>query len=256
MFDLAGKVALISGGARGQGAAAAELFVELGAKVVIGDVLDAEGEKVAAGNASIVYTHLDVTVPEQWKGAVDLAVEKFGSLDILVNNAGIVGSGEIESQPLDEYMRIIMVNQVGTFLGMQAAVPAMRRAGGGSIVNVSSVAGVIGTPGPITAYTASKFAVRGMTKIAAIELGRYNIRVNCMIPGAILTPMNTSEPGMMAALEQSTLRQPVPRFAEAREPGQMVAFLASDASAFCTGGDYVVDGGILAGMMPDTPPVR
>jgi 3alpha(or 20beta)-hydroxysteroid dehydrogenase len=253
MLDLKGKVILISGGARGQGEADGRLFVELGAQVVLADILDDSGRAVAAelGSAA-AYVHLDVTQPQDWRLAVANTVERFGRLDVLVNNAGIVAAGALESQSLDDYMRIIMVNQVGCFLGMQAVIPQMRAVGGGSIVNVASINAVIASPVPLTAYTASKFAMRGMTKSAAIELGPLNIRVNTLIPGAILTPMNTGDPAIFAAVDRVTKRQPIARFAQPRETAQMVAFLASDASAFCTGADFVVDGGVLAGSLRDT----
>src|SRR5689334_22262444 len=178
MGRLDGKVAIVSGAARGQGEAEARMFVAEGAKVVLGDVLDDLGEKVAIdlGDAAR-YVHLDVTKPDDWKGAVDAAVSTFGKVDVLINNAGILKLGPIETQPLDEYLAVIHVNQVGCFLGMQAVIPAMKAAGGGSIVNTSSVSGLIGTVG-LAAYTASKFAVRGMTKVAAMELGHSGIRVN------------------------------------------------------------------------------
>jgi len=252
MFNLQGKVILISGGARGQGEADGRLCVELGARVVFADILDEIGQTVAVGiGPHAAYVHLDVTQPQDWQSAVAQTIKHFGKLNVLVNNAGIVAAAPLESQSLDDYLRIVMVNQIGCFLGMQAVIPAMRAAGGGSIVNVASVSGVIGSTAPVTAYTASKFAVRGMTKCAAIELGPLNIRVNTLIPGAVLTPMNTGDPAIFAIVDKITKRQPIPRFAEPRETAQMVAFLASDASAFCTGADFVVDGGVLAGALRD-----
>ena len=252
LVDLSGKVALVTGGARGIGAAVAELFVQLGARVVIGDVRDEQGRSLAEKlGPSCLYVPLDVTQPAAWKTAVAKTGDRFGNVNVLMNNAGIVAPGPIETQPLEDYLKIIMVNQVGCFLGMQAAVPAMRAAGGGSIINVSSIAGVIGNPAPLAAYTASKFAVRGMTKIAAIELGPENIRVNVLIPGAILTEMNTSDPAMYAALQKATKRHPIPRFAPPSEMANIAAFLASDASSFCTGADFAADGGVLAGILRD-----
>src|SRR5689334_22188922 len=178
MGRLDGKVAIVSGAARGQGEAEARLFVAEGAKVVLGDVLDDVGGKVAESLGDDArYVHLDVANPDDWRAAVDTARSTFGKLNVLINNAGILKVGAIETQPLEEYLSVINVNQVGCFLGMQAVIPAMRDAGGGSIVNTSSVSGLIGTVG-LAAYTASKFAIRGMTKVAAMELGHSGIRVN------------------------------------------------------------------------------
>src|SRR5262245_1648018 len=176
---LDGKVALITGAARGQGEAEARLFVTEGARVVLGDVRDELGEKVAASlGAAARYVPLDVAREEHWQRAVALAEREFGRLDVLVNNAGIFSEfGATELCTLESYQKTIAVNQIGPFLGMKAAIPAMRRAGGGSIVNVCSTAGLQGTPGMV-AYTASKWALRGMTKGVALEVGRDNIRVN------------------------------------------------------------------------------
>jgi 3alpha(or 20beta)-hydroxysteroid dehydrogenase len=243
---LDGKVALVSGAARGQGEAEAREFVAEGATVVLGDVLDELGEKVAAdlGDAAL-YVHLDVTQPGDWKAAVETAMSTFGRLDILVNNAGILKLGMIESQPLDDYMAVINVNQVGCWLGMQAAVPALRAGGGGVIINTSSTSGLVGTIG-LSAYTASKFAVRGMTKVAAMELGHDNIRVNSVHPGGIDTQMvkipefdNIDSDAVYGA-------QPIPRIGQPEEVARLMVFLASDAT-FSTGSEFVIDGGFTAG---------
>src|SRR5207253_249936 len=180
-----GRVALISGAARGQGEAEARAFVAEGAKVVLGDVLDDLGKQVAddLGDAA-VYVHLDVTKQHDWEEAVRVGTSTFGKLDVLINNAGILRTGTIEDMSLDEYMAVINVNQVGCWLGMKAAIPALKAAGGGAIVNTSSTSGFVGMGG-LTAYTASKFAVRGMTKCAAMELGHVGIRVNSVHPGGI-----------------------------------------------------------------------
>ncbi|MGE3746918.1 MAG: SDR family oxidoreductase [Sphingomonadaceae bacterium] len=251
MFDLKDKVALISGGARGMGEAEAQLFCQLGAKVVIGDMRDGEGKAAAAkiGEASCAYVHLDVTRPESWQEAVAFVMERFGKLNVLVNNAGIFAGSPLATQSLEEYMRVININQVGTFLGIQAAIAPMREAGGGSIVNVSSLAGLQGSPGPTLAYTASKFAVRGMTRAAAIELGPLGIRVNVLIPGVIDTPMNTENPAVLSAVSDIARRQPIARLGHAIECARMAAFLASDASSYCTGSDFAADGGVLAGQL-------
>lgn len=244
---LEGKVALISGAARGQGAAEARLFVEEGAKVVMGDVLDDAGEQVAAdlGDAA-QYRHLDVTDLVQWEAAVDAAVTTFGKLDILINNAGILKLGLIESQSLDEYLSVINVNQVGCWLGMKAAAPAIKAAGGGAIVNTSSTSGFIGTPG-MSAYTASKFAVRGMTKCAAMELGRYNIRVNSVHPGGIDTEM-VRLPEFGAVDSEAVYGSlPIPRVGQPEEVAKLMVFLASDDASYSSGAEFLIDGGMTAG---------
>ena len=250
MGRLEGKVAIITGGARGQGAAEARLFVAEGASVVVGDVLDAEGEVVAKelGDAA-VYVHHDVTDATAWAEVVATAAERFGRLDVLVNNAGIFAWTPIVGTTADDYMRVVTVNQLGTFLGMQAAVPALTAAGGGSIVNVSSIAGLRG--GPMTAaYSSSKWAVRGMTKVAAVELAAVGIRVNSVHPGIIDTPMLTDGLlfGNEAGKDDIARRIPLQEVATAEQVANMVLFLASDDASHCTGAEFVVDGGITAGM--------
>ncbi len=246
MGKLDGRVALISGAARGQGEAEAREFVAEGAQVVLGDVLDDLGAKVATdlGDAA-VYVHLDVTSPELWKAAVDTAVSRFGRLDILVNNAGILKVGMIESQPLEDYMAVINVNQVGCWLGMQAAIPALKASGGGVIINTSSTSGLVGTVG-LSAYTASKFAVRGMTKVAALELGHDNIRVNSVHPGGIDTEMVRGPEFANVDSDAVYGAQPIPRIGQPIEVAKLMVFLASDAT-FCTGAEFVIDGGFTAG---------
>lgn len=241
MGRLDGKVAVISGGARGMGAAHARRFVAEGASVVIGDVLDDEGATVAKelGDA-VAYRHLDVREPEQWAGIVEAAVEQFGGLHVLVNNAGIVNGNLLVDFALDEWQRIIDINLTGTFLGMQAAVPAMKEAGGGSIVNISSVEGLRGSPG-LHGYTATKFAVRGLTKSAALELAAQGIRVNSVHPGLISTPMTEGIPA-------DFLQIPLARAAEPDEVSALVAYLASDESSYSTGAEFVVDGGLTVGV--------
>lgn len=241
---LKGKVALITGAARGQGEAEARLFVAEGARVVLGDVRDELGEKVAAslGDAAR-YLRLDVTSEEAWQRAVAFAEAEFGRLDVLVNNAGVVGElGATERATLDGYRRTIDVNQIGPFLGMRAVIPAMRRAGGGSIVNVGSVAGLHGIPG-LVAYVASKWALRGMTKAVALEVGRDEIRVNALHPGSVETPM------MAAATDRSALRrdQALDRVGQPEEMARAALFLASDESSFITGADLAADAGLTAG---------
>ncbi len=243
---LQGKVALISGAARGQGAAAARRLVADGARVVVGDILDGEGkELVEELDGSARYVHLDVTDEGRWGQAVAAAEEAFGRLDVLVNNAGVLAFGKIAEQSTEEYRRIIEVNQVGVFAGMRAVIPAMRRAGGGSIVNISSVEGLGGTAN-CAAYTASKFAVRGMTKTAALELGKYGIRVNSVHPGGIDTAMLREQAGEEALDYIASLVPGLRRVGQPEEVAATVAFLASDDSSYCTGSELAVDGGATA----------
>ena len=247
MARLTGKVALISGGARGQGEAEARLFCTEGASVVIGDVLDEQGRKVAAEiGESARYVHLDVTREGDWAHAVAEARARFGRLDILVNNAGIVRTGYLENHSLADYLAVVNVNQVGVFLGMREVIGAMREAGGGSIVNISSNAGLEGVEGVI-GYAASKWAVRGMTKSAALELGQYGIRVNSVHPGGVDTPMlGGQELGHMLATNPFA-GQPIPRIAQPEEIARLVLFLASDESSYSTGSEFTADGGRMAG---------
>jgi 3alpha(or 20beta)-hydroxysteroid dehydrogenase len=247
---LASKIAIVTGGARGQGAATAELFVAEGASVLIGDVLDERGGELADRlGPSATYIHLDVSDEASWELAMERVVELHGGLDILINNAGIVRPTPIIGGSLDVYMEIIRVNQVGCWLGMRAAAPLMVERGGGSIVNLSSVQGLVGLAG-VSAYVASKFAVTGMTKTAALELGPHKIRVNSLHPGAVDTEMiRPSElVGIVdAAAEKVAKTIPIGRFSEASEMAKAVLFLASDESSSCTGTALVADGGILAG---------
>jgi 3alpha(or 20beta)-hydroxysteroid dehydrogenase len=233
-----GKVALISGGARGMGAAHARMLIAEGAKVVIGDILDDEGSALAAelGDAAR-YVHLDVTDAEQWDAAVKTAIDAFGLLNVLVNNAGIVALGKIGKFDMTQWQKVIDVNLTGTFQGMQAVVASMRAAGGGSIINVSSIEGLRGAP-MVHPYVASKWAVRGLAKSAALELGRYNIRVNSLHPGFIKTPMTEHFPDDMVIT-------PLGRPGQPEEVATFVVFLASDESSFATGSEFVVDGGLV-----------
>jgi 3alpha(or 20beta)-hydroxysteroid dehydrogenase len=248
--DLEGKVALISGGARGMGAEEARLFVSEGGRVVIGDVLDEEGEKIAIALCeAALYVHLDVTSESDWQAAVAKAEEHFGQLDVLVNNAGILRFGMLEQTELEEYELVIRINQTGVFLGMKSAAPALRRAGGGSIVNISSLAGMKGIGGAL-AYTASKFAVRGMTKVAAIELGSAGIRVNSVHPGGIETPMTTPV-GVSSDPNEQQYTYPIPRVGRPDEVAQLVLWLASDKSSYSTGSEFIIDGGDSAGHLPE-----
>ena len=247
MKRLEGKVALITGGARGQGEAEARLFASEGARVVVTDVLDEAGEKVAAeiGDAAI-YRHLDVRSEQEWDRVVDDTTDAFGKLDILVNNAGIVRAGPLETTSLADYMDVVQINQVGVFLGMRAAVAPMRAAGGGSIVNISSNAGLEGVEG-VVGYVASKWAVRGMTKTAALEFGQHGIRVNSVHPGGVDTPMLQSDEVSGVDQSASFASQPIPRISQPIEIARVVLFLASDEASFCTGAEFAADGGRMAG---------
>jgi 3alpha(or 20beta)-hydroxysteroid dehydrogenase len=243
---LAGKVALITGGARGQGAEEGRLFAAEGATVVLTDVLDAEGEATAGDIESATYRHLDVSSEQEWEAVVDEVVDTHGRIDVLVNNAGIDFMSKLVATTLEDYQRVITINQVGVFLGMRTVADAMIKAGnGGSIINISSVAGLEGVVNR-TAYSASKYAVTGMTSVAAKELGPHGIRVNSVHPGLIETPMTAD----MRPIADAELRArfekaiPVGRIGEARDIANMVLFLASDEAAYCSGQPFIVDGGI------------
>jgi 3alpha(or 20beta)-hydroxysteroid dehydrogenase len=250
MGRLDGKVALITGAARGQGAAEARRFVAEGAKVVLGDVLDADGEVVAKelGSEAALYRHHDVTSKDDWDAIVSSAVDTFGRLDVLVNNAGVFRITPLATTTADQFRAVVDVNQLGVFLGMQAVIGAMSSAGGGSIVNLSSIAGLRGSAGTI-AYSASKWAVRGMTKVAALELAPMRIRVNSIHPGIIDTPMlNDLLITDDAAKQAVGGRIPIGSVATADQVAALALWLASDESDHCTGSEFVVDGGITAGM--------
>jgi len=244
MGRLSGKVALITGAARGQGKAEATRFVEEGARVLVADVLGAEARDVAdsLGEAATDVT-LDVASESSWAAAIDEAHTQFGGLDVLVNNAGVLHFAPIASTSLEDYRRVIDVNQVGVFLGMRAAAERVRD--GGSIVNVSSIDGLVGMPG-LVAYCASKFAVRGMTKVAALEFAPRGIRVNSIHPGIIDTPM-IDRPEVQAVLGSILTGVPLRRAADPNEVAELVVYLASDASSYSTGAEFVVDGGLTAG---------
>lgn len=244
MSRLQGKVAIITGAARGQGAAAVRRFVSEGARVMIADVADDAGKQLAdeLGDAAM-YQHLDVSAEDDWPVAVETCKAAFGRIDVLVNNAGILLFSELTDTSLADYERVIRVNQIGTFLGMRAVVPAMES--GSSIINVSSVEGLGGMP-MLTAYSASKFAIRGMTKVAAMELGARGIRVNSVHPGAIDTQMIPEAVGF--PVDPATIGRGVAlkRIGEPDEVAGLVVFLASDDSTYCTGAEFVADGGATA----------
>ena len=245
MARLSGKVAIITGGARGQGAAEARLFAAEGAKVVITDLLAAEGEAVATETGATFLQH-DVASEAEWAGVVRAVLAAHGRIDVLVNNAGIFRRGNLRTTTLAEYRQVIDINQVGVFLGMQAVVATMIEQRTGSIVNISSIAGFLGSAGAI-AYGASKWAVRGMTKAAGVELARHGVRVNSIHPGMIDTEMMTAVTGGDAArFERIERSVPMGRVAAANEVANLALFLASDDSAYCTATEFVIDGGVTA----------
>jgi 3alpha(or 20beta)-hydroxysteroid dehydrogenase len=248
--DLGGIVAIVSGGAGGMGAAFCSRLVQAGARVVIGDVLEEEGSALAGelGETACFQT-LDVTSEASWCRAVAAAEAFGGGVDVLVNNAGILRRTAIAGGSVETYRAVIEVNQLGVYLGMRAVVSAMRTRGGGSIVNISSIDGIIGMPG-MAAYVSSKWAVRGMTKAAAIELGPLGIRCNSIHPGYVDTPMlhgNGLPDGTTAAMAASV---PARRLGTPGEVADVCLFLASPASRYCNGAEIVVDGGLIAGFDP------
>lgn len=244
MGRLDGKVALISGGARGQGAAEARLFAAEGAQVVIGDVLDERGRATAAEiGAAASYVHLDVRSEGDWAGALDHVAAQHGALHVLVNNAGVTGGKPLLESSTAEYLDVININLLGTFLGMRTAAPLIRDSGGGAIVNISSMMGFAGGPAR-GAYVSSKFAVRGLTKVAALEFGPLGIRVNSIHPGAIDTDM--VRPEVRSSMNLDDL--PIPRLGRADEVAKLALFLASDESSYSTGAEFIIDGGWLAGV--------
>lgn len=241
MGRVSGKVALVSGGARGIGAAIAARLLEEGASVVVGDVLDEEGAALAAQlGERCSYVHLDVTRASDWEAAVAAAVGQFGSLSVLVNNAGIVNFGSIEDFTHEQWSKVIDVNLNGVFNGIKAAIPALKASRPSSIVNISSIAGLRGYE-QLPGYTASKFGVRGLTKSVALDLGRAGVRANSIHPGTILTPMTEG-------LNLETGHVALDRVGQPREIADLVLYLAGDESSFVTGAEFVIDGGETAGM--------
>jgi cyclopentanol dehydrogenase len=251
MGKLDGRVALISGGARGQGAAEARTFAREGASVVFGDVRDAEGQQVEAairaGGGEAVYVHLDVASEADWRSAVHLVTDRYGKLDILVNNAAIViPPAPIEERTVEEWDRVMAVNARGVFLGTKHAIPVMRRNGGGSIVNISSVAGIGQSLHQEPAYAASKGAVRIFTKVTASQHAKDGIRCNSVHPGPVDTEMLHSAISDPEALRRRLERVPLRRMGTVDEIVTAVLYLASDDSSYVTGAELVIDGGALA----------
>lgn len=248
MNRLSGKVAIVTGGAQGMGEATVRLFVEQGAKVLIGDLLQDKGEALATElGAAVEFLRMDVTSEDDWAQAVARA-QAMGPLNVLVNNAAIVHMASIADTTADDYMRVVRINQLGSFLGVRAVIDPMKAAGGGSIINVSSIDGLHSSAG-LSAYSSSKWAVRGLTKTAAIELGQYGIRVNSVHPGGIFTEMGgkglISEEEINASIYADF---PIPRVGQPEEVAYVTLFLATDEATYSTGSEFVADGGWFAGM--------
>lgn len=248
MGRLSGKVAIISGGARGQGAEEARLFASEGAKVIIGDILDSEGiqveSEIVERGGQAKFVHLDVSIEDDWSKAVQLAISKYGKLDILVNNAGILLMKGVEDTSSEEWDYLHNINSKGVFLGSKAVISAMRKSGGGSIVNISSIAGLIGSR--FSAYGASKGLVRTLTKSIAVNHGHENIRCNSVHPGIIETDMVSEIIGSKEGRDLQLNRTPLNVIANSRDVAFGVLYLASDESRYVTGSELVIDGGITA----------
>ncbi|GAA2681946.1 glucose 1-dehydrogenase [Streptomyces lunalinharesii] len=260
MGKLDGRVVVITGAARGQGEQEARLFVAEGARVVLGDVLDERGAELAAelGEERARFVHLDVAVEGDWSGVVDAADEAFGKIDGLVNNAGILRFNALLDTPLEEFQQVVSVNQTGCFLGMRAVAPRIAAAGGGTIVNTASYAGLTGMA-YVGAYAATKHAVVGLTRVAALELAAQGIRVNAVCPGAVDTPMAnpaaldpTADATKSARALDALYRKLVPlgRIGRPEEVARLALFLTSEDSSYVTGQPFVIDGGWLAGVSP------
>ena len=250
MARLSGRVAIVTGGARGQGAAEARLFVAEGARVVIGDVLADEGEALAAElGAAARFVRMDVSRELDWNAAL-AAARELGPLTTLVNNAAIQHYAALTQTSTEDYLRVVHVNQLGCFLGMRACAPVLAANGGGSIVNVASMDGTRGTNGMV-AYVSSKWAMRGMTKVAAIEFGPAKIRVNTILPGSILTPMGNPNDEDLATYGRHFAGHPLGRIGMPEEIARLALFLASDDSSYCTGAEFLADGGATAGVFYD-----
>lgn len=253
--EFSNKTALISGSARGQGASHARALAAAGANVVVSDIRDEQGEGVADAireeGGAAAYIHLDVRTTLDWDRAVTFAEQKFGTLDILINNAGVVQCEPVDAITDEIWQHVIDTNLSGVFRGMRAAIPALRRSGGGVIVNISSVFGIKGTWG-YAGYVASKAAVAGITKSAALTYAADNIRVNAIAPSSVDTPMLDEEKLIMSGnpyfdFDEWMASQPIPRIAQPEEVTDLLMYLVSDRSRYCTGGLYPIDGGILAG---------
>lgn len=251
---LEGKVAIITGAARGQGAATARIFVAEGARVVIGDVLHSEGEALARelGGAA-VFQKLDVTDEEAWRQVVAEASQRYGGVDILINNAGIVHAAAITDLKRSDFERVLQINLIGAWLGIKSVAASMIAKGNGAIVNICSTAGLWGMNG-VAAYSSSKWALRGLTKTAAMELGHKGIRVNAIFPGGINTSMGNIKNEPAAELAKHFQRQPVQRIGEPEEVARTTLFLASDEASYLCGAEIAVDGGQTTGAYTDFLP--
>ncbi len=247
---LEGKAAFISGGARGMGEVEAKLFAKEGAKVAIGDVLDDEGRKVEAEinetGGECIFLHLDVTSESSWQDAIAATVARFGKLDVIVNNAGVSAISMVEETTEEDWDRVMDVNAKGVFLGTKVAIPEMRKAGGGSIINISSQLGLVGTDRSSPQYQASKGAVRLLTKATAIQYAKEGIRANSVHPGPVLTPMTAARRAIPEDREVMLSRIPLGRYGESEDIAYGVLYLASDESSFVTGSKLVIDGGWTA----------
>ncbi|MCG1010767.1 glucose 1-dehydrogenase [Salinicoccus sp. ID82-1] len=244
MSRLEGKVAVITGGAGGMGKVHAKLFINEGAKVVIADLGSSEGKKTAEElGDQATFVELDVTDEKNWTRLVEETESTFGPINILVNNAGIVVSKSIENTSLEDFRKTTMINQDGVFLGMKHVFSSMKKAESGSIVNISSISGMVGNNNN-SAYVASKFAVRGLTKAAAVEFAPHNIRVNSVHPGTIRTPM-TEQEDVQEIVREMEKQIPLKRIAEPKEISNLVLYLASDESSYSTGTEFVADGGLI-----------
>jgi 3alpha(or 20beta)-hydroxysteroid dehydrogenase len=253
MERLAGKVAIVTGGARGMGEATVRLMLEQGAKILIGDVLDVPGQQLADELGDRVrYTHLDVSKKADWTAAVALAAE-LGPLSVLVNNAAIVMQKTIMDTTEEDFMRVVSINQLGVFLGMQSVFNHLKANGGGSIINVSSIDG-LQSKNSLAAYSASKWAVRGMTKAAALEMGKYRIRVNSVHPGGIFTAMHGSDFMSQQDADKFYQYHALPRVGLPHEVAAVTAFLASDEASYSTGAEFIADGGWSAGLVNESMP--
>ena len=252
MGRLEGKVALISGGAKGMGEVEARMFAEQGASVVIADILDDTGEALASelssisNNARCIYSHLDVRHMTEWNAAIEATIDTFGQLDILVNNAGVTSRMMLLDTPEEDWDRVLNINSKGTFLGIKAAIPALRISGGGSIVNISSQMGLVGGDFSSPQYQASKGAVRLLTKSVAIQYAAENIRCNSVHPAPIETDMTACMRADKEKFADMTRRIPMGRYGKPEEVAYAVIYLASDESSFVTGSELVVDGGWTA----------
>ncbi|MFI7318799.1 SDR family NAD(P)-dependent oxidoreductase [Streptomyces venezuelae] len=258
MGKLDGRVVIVTGAARGQGEQEARLFVAEGARVVVADVLDEQGEALAEelGEESAAYVHLDVGVEEDWRAATAAARDAFGKVDGLVNNAGILRFNELLGTPLEEFEQIIRVNQIGCFLGIRTVAPEIAAAGGGTIVNTASYTALTGMA-YVGAYAATKHAILGLTRVAALELAGRNIRVNAVCPGAVDTPMTNPaqlDPGADPEAAREAVAElykklvPLGRIGRPQEVAALALFLTGDDSAYITGQPFVIDGGWLAGV--------